>query len=251
MTPFPTVATVKVGKFDAARVFPPEDKLTLPLLRLMLATDDMRQANLLLITANHQVDQTTGIQQTFHGARLWYAFRLLCSHVKEGINAFGSLTSNVAQGRLNDLLRERPAAIEALTRLRSAGGKETFITKVRDSIGFHYRQGDIERVFNRDLASRRIDASVIASDVGLLSRFIITDVIALHMLDDAAGASLTGGDEEFLRRANEVTALAADLFTFVDNLVAALLKQHGSSATTKTIEVPPLYRAACDAIGLE
>src|SRR5262245_58487643 len=104
MTPTPSVASVKVGRFDPTRVFPPDDKLTLPVLRLMLATDDVRQASLLVATSNHQVNQTTGTQAAFHGAQLWYGFRLLCSHLKEGGNALGSLTSTVPESRLNDLL---------------------------------------------------------------------------------------------------------------------------------------------------
>jgi len=247
MSPTPEIAAVKIGTFKPERVFPPTDKITLPLLRLMMATDDVRQASLLVSTAHQQIDQTTGIQATFHGAQLWYAFKLLCSHLKEGGNAIGSLTSTVSDRRLEDLLRGRPAALDALARLRTAFGKDSFITRVRDSIGFHYREGDIKRVFERDLASGRIDAAVVACEVGVLSRFTITDVLAVHLVDDAAGADPTSGDEEFLKHAGEVTALAEDLSTFVGHLVDALLKQHGVSVTLDQIEVPPLLRAARDA----
>src|SRR6266446_376168 len=98
--PTPERAPVVVGRFDPARVFPPGDPLTLPLLRLMLATDDVRRARVLLITADQQVSQTTGIQQTLHGGQLWYAFRLLCSHLKEGGDALTTLVNSVADRRL-------------------------------------------------------------------------------------------------------------------------------------------------------
>ncbi len=45
MTSTPSVTQVDVGKFDPARVFPPGDTLPLPLLRRMLATDDVRHAS--------------------------------------------------------------------------------------------------------------------------------------------------------------------------------------------------------------
>ena len=248
MTSTPPIATVVVGKFDPARVLPPDDKLTLPLLRLMLATDDVRHANLLFVMANEQVDQTTGVQRALHGGQLWYAFRLLCSHLKEGGDALKTLVNSVADSRLNDLLRGRRDAIEALRRLRSAFGKETFITRVRDSVGFHYQQADIKRVFERDLADGRVEGAVIACEVGGLSRFTITDVLALRLLDEAAGADLAAGGAEFAKRGEEVTMLSDDLSTLVGHLVGALLEQHGADVTKDTIEVPALLRAARDRV---
>src|SRR5207244_3597993 len=130
------------------------------------------------------------------------------------------------------------AAAEALERLRSAFGPDTFITKVRDSIGSHYQQADIKRVYKRDLAAGRVDGSLVACQVGGLSRFTITDVLALHLMDEAAGADLATGAEEFAKRGGEVVALAEDLTTFVGHLVDALLEQHGVEVTHDTIEVP-------------
>jgi hypothetical protein len=246
MTSTPSVASVVVGKFDPARVFPPEDKLTVPLLGLMLATDDVRHANLLFVMANEQVNQSTGVQKALHGAQMWYAFRLLCSHLKEG--ALTTLVSSLAERRLIDLLHGRSAAVEALDRLRSAFSKDTFITRVRDSIGFHYQQADIGRVFERDLRDGRVEGAVVACQVGGLSRFTVTDVLALRLLDEAAGADLAAGGAEFAERGQEVTTLADDLSTFVAHLVDALLKEHGVDVTEDAIEVPPLLRAARDRV---
>ena len=69
MPAVPERASVKVGTFDPARVFPPDDPLTLPLLRLMLATDDVRHASVLFVMADHEVRQTTGVQQALHAGR--------------------------------------------------------------------------------------------------------------------------------------------------------------------------------------
>jgi hypothetical protein len=192
--PSPERASVVVSKFDPARVFPPDDPLTVPLLRLMLATDDVRHASVLFVMADHQVKGTTGVQQVLHGGQMWYLFRLLCSHLREGGNALTTLTNSVAERRLMDLLKGRDQAVAALGRLRPAFGPDAFITKVRDSIGSHYQQADVKRVYERDLAAGRIDASLVACQVGGLSRFTITDVLALRLMDEAAGADLaTGG----------------------------------------------------------
>lgn len=248
MAPTPERADVVVATFDPARVFPPDDRLTVPLLRLMLATDDVRHASMLFVMADHQVRQTTGVQQTLHGGQMWYLFRLLCSHLYEGGHALRTLLSRVEERRLQDLLRGRAPGAEALARLRPALGPDAFVTRVRNSIGSHYQQADIQRVFERDLRAGRVDGSIVASEVGGLSRFTMTDVLALHLLDEAAGAELASGGEEFASRGGEVVALADDLSTFVGHLVDALLKQHGASVRRDTIEVPALLRAARDAL---
>lgn len=251
MSPTPSPARVLVARFDPARVFPPDDPITLPLLRLMLATDDARHASMLFVMADQQVRQTAGIQRTLHGGQMWYLFRLLCSHLKEGGNALNTLLNSVTTDRLNNLLRGRPDAEAALGRLRSAFGRDTFITKVRDSIGSHYQQADIKRVYEADLAAGRVDGSLVACQVGGLSRFTITDVLALRLLDEAAGADLATGGEEFAKRGGEVVALADDLTTFVGHLVDSLLEQHGADAKGDTIEVPALLRAARDRLEQE
>ena len=98
--PTPERAPVVVGRFDPARVFPPDDPLSLPLLRLMLATDDVRHASMLFVMADHQVRQTIGVQQALHAGQMWYLFRLLCSHLYEGGNALRTLLRGVPERRL-------------------------------------------------------------------------------------------------------------------------------------------------------
>jgi hypothetical protein len=251
MTATPTSASVVVGKFDPARVFPPDDPLTLPLLRLMLAADDVRHAELLFIITNQQVNQTTGIQQVLHGGQLWYAFRLACSHLTEAGNALRTLDGSVGRDRLRRLLGGRAVGLEALERLRVAfaGEPETwFVWKVRTRVGFHYQQADIKRVFEHDLEQGKVDGSIVACEVGGLSRFTITDVLALHLVDEAAGSDLAVGGGEFARRGEEMTALAVDLFTFVDHLIDAVLEGHMDEVAREIIEVPPILRAAYDAV---
>jgi hypothetical protein len=246
MSPTPAAADVRVMNFDPAHVFPPDDPLTLPLLRLMLATDDVRHASALFVMADHQVRETTGVQQIVHEGQKWYLFRLLCSHLVEGGNALNTLVNSVTDTRLSDLLHGRPSAAEALKRLRSAFGADTFIANVRNFIGFHYKQGDIKRVYERDLAAGRVEGSVVTCQVGLLSRFTLTDVLALRLIDEHAGADLASGGEAFEGRVREVQALAVDLNRLVGHLVAALLKRYGADSTHGTIDVPALLRSARD-----
>jgi len=243
MAPTPERAEVKVGRFDPARVFPPGDKLTVPLFRLMMATGDARCASLLFVMADQEVRNTSGAESALHAGRMWYLFRLLCSHLSEAGYALDTLLSSVPRQRLRKLLRGRPVAPEELERLREALGDGTYVRKVRHSIGSHYSHDDIKRVYEADLTAGRVDGSLIACDVGALSRFTITDVLALRLMDDAAGATT---HEEFSDRTGEVVTLAEDLSTVVVHMVAALLKENGVQATVETVEVPAVFRAARD-----
>ena len=102
-----------------------------------------------------------------------------------------------------------------------------------------------------DLAAGRVDGSLVACQVGGLSRFTITDVLTLRLMDDAAGADLATGGEVFAARGGEVTAIADDLAMFVGYVVDSLLDQHGVQATKETIEVPTLLRDARDRLEQE
>jgi hypothetical protein len=61
---------------------------------------------------------------------------------------------------------------------------------------------------------------------------MITDVLALRLMDNAAGATT---HEEFFARTGEVVTLAEDLSTVVVHLVAALLKESGVRVTVETV----------------
>ncbi len=246
--PTPERARVVVGTFDPARVFRPDDPLTLPLLRLMLAADDVRHASTLFAMASHQVNRSEGVQQTLYAGQMWYLFRLLCSHLREAGNALVTLDGSVPRERLRKLLKDRADAGAALDYLRPAFGDDAFVTKVRDAIGSHYQQADIKRILERYLGQSGAEGSIVACEVGGLSRFTFTDILALRLLDEAAGEDLASGGAKFVQRGGEVVALAEALTRFVGHLVDALLEEHGVHVERDTVEIPPLLRAARDAL---
>ena len=88
-----------------------------------------------------------------------------------------------------------------------------------------------------ELEAGRIEGSLVACQVGALSRFTMTDLLALRLMDEAAGADLPAGGQAFADRGGEVVALAEDLRTFVGHLVDGLLTQYGVTATKDTVEV--------------
>ncbi len=69
-------------KFRLAQVLPRDDKATAPILRLMMAVDDVRRANIKLIEASERLGGTEVDRYLALGDWL-YAMRLLFTHIHE------------------------------------------------------------------------------------------------------------------------------------------------------------------------
>src|SRR5713101_8428699 len=133
-------------KFRLAQVLPRDDKATAPILRLMMAVDDVRRANIKLIEASERLGGTEVDRYLALGDWL-YAMRLLFSHIHEARHALTNLDTHAPQ-RADLLLAYRPddrppdnrrAARRSLKALRkffcSADYKTSFIARVRNTIG--------------------------------------------------------------------------------------------------------------------
>jgi hypothetical protein len=153
------------------------------------------------------------------------------------------MLGRVPHQRLKKLLRGRPVTLDDLKHLKAALGDDTYVRKARHSVGSHYDFDDIQTVYERDLNDDAIDGSLVARDIAWLSRYTITDVLALRLLDEAAGAA---SHDQFSARSGEVTQLALELVPAVNHLVAGLLKERGFQATPDTVKVPDVLRAALD-----
>lgn len=266
MIPTPATAKAILVRFELAKLFPPGNALTTPLLRLMLATDDVRFASRLVIETGQRLPSVLeGIQGLILTGEFWYSLRLLCSHLNEAGDALRRLDNTVGRARVDGLLKGKPEAIEALKQLRavfeSDERKESFIYKVRNWIGFHYQGQEVQRVFEKCQDRGLIEGVVTASEVGGLARFTVTDWLAMFLMVEAAGVELAGLTaesatheiERFAQRSSdEVLPMSRALTTFVDHLVDSLLQQCGHIGHEEgDIEIPPLLRAARDAVEAE
>lgn len=195
-----------------------------------------------LIASASYCDASTNLPSWARLRRRKERSKALCSHLSEAGDALATLLGTVPHQRLRKLLRGRPITVERLKHLKAAVGDNTYVRKARHSVGSHYNHADIKRIYEADLRDGRVDGSLIACDTGVLSRFTITDVLALRLLDDAAQATT---HEVFAERSGGATQVAHDLVTAVDHLVAGLLKER-VQATVETVEVPALLRAALD-----
>jgi hypothetical protein len=262
--PRPATAATISFTFDPVQVFPPGDRLTTPLLRLMLAADDVRLAQRLMLEASERLRVATGTQAKLLTGEYWYALRLLCSHLHEAIDGFRTLTGSVSPDQIKRVLVGQAEALAAFEALRAGTETDkltrmqTFIFKARTSIGSHYDNEAIKRLFAK-YAERYLEGFVTASDVGGLTRFTLTDGLAILLLLDAAGADLppavtteaeaakfrTEIERALQASADEMLPLAGALTTFVDSLAYTLVQQRGYTKREEaTIEVPQLLRAA-------
>ena len=270
--PSPATATFVELDFIPAQVFPPEDRITIPLLRLMLATDDVRLAREFYVETSERLRAAVGVRLRLLTGEHWYGFRLLCSHLHEGIDALATLIGTVSPTEIRRLLKGQAEGLAAFEKLRAVAGvdkptrMQTFLFKARSWIGSHYDNEAIRRVFSRYVGSGYIEGTVTASDVGGLTRFIMTDALAILVLLDAAGAKLptamaTEADIAAFRAeveaaiqasAGEVLPLSEALPTFVDALAHTLVLQRGHTGGKRVIiEVPPLLRAATESVSLD
>jgi transcriptional regulator with XRE-family HTH domain len=263
-------ARVELRRFDPARVFPPAAKPTTPLLRLMIAADDVRCARNLYVDAEQRLWAAQGIQRQLISGEKWYALRLLFSHVNEAGDALRTLTSTIGAQAVERYLAGQPDGLTAFRSLRAAfevdkaERQKSFIWKLRNWIGFHNNGSEVQRVFTKYIGY--VDGAVTASpDVGGLTRFLLSDSLAILIFLDAAGANLPPAAqldrpeilaafhaelEQAMKRVSEgALPLAGDLTAFVDALVHGLVQERGIlSIEQDIIEIPPRLRAAKAAV---
>jgi len=266
MIPTPAKAKAILIRFEPLKLFPPGDALTTPLLRLMLATDDVRFASRLMIETGQRLPSVLkGIQDLILTGEFWYSLRLLCSHLNEAGDALRRLDTTVSRARVDGLLKGWPKAIEALKSLRavfeSDEREESFIYKVRNWIGFHYQDQDIKRVFEKCLSLGLIEGAVTASEVSGLARFTITDGLAMFLMIEASGVDIAGLTAESATReierfaklsSDEVLPVSDALTAFVDQFVSTLLEKRGHIGFEEgVIDIPSLVRSARDAVEAE
>jgi len=242
--------------------------MTTPLLRLMLATDDVRLSQRLFLETSERLRAAApgGVQQRLLTGEQWYGMRLLCLHLDGAIDALRTLERTVSPDAVRRTLKGQAEALKAFETVLSIARADkttrtrSFVSKVRNSIGAHYQNHDVERLYSAYAGvPGYIDGTVMVSDVGGLVRFPPTDALMVLLLLDAAGVTLpTALDTDAERArfhaeierawaavADEVLFLAEALTSFADWLVYTLVDGRGDGRVERvTIEIPPLLRAA-------
>src|SRR5438132_6210383 len=141
--------------FDLRQVFPSEDPISIPLLRLMAATDDARHIQKLALIALDDAKSTSELEGPILNGELLHLFRLLCGHLYEAGMAFRVLEDAAPE------LLDKAACCEHdgktyLDRLRIAYAKSppgayhySFLKPIRDSISFHYLDEPLSKALRK------------------------------------------------------------------------------------------------------
>jgi hypothetical protein len=233
-------------KFRLAQVLPPDDKMTAPILRLMMAVDDVRRAQIKLIEA----DERLGADKYLALGDWLYFMRLLFSHVHEARRALTGLDF-AAPGRADELLAGKPEALVSLKALReffsSPDYKQSLIARVRNTIGFHYDNAQIAALVKAEVTDDDFLEST-AATVGGLAR--MADPLVRGIMN-----TLNGGDflanENHTRQMATALDIAGHLITVVDHLFDALLRAQFDAVVDRRdelVDVPPLVVRAGEAV---
>jgi hypothetical protein len=137
-----------------AKVLPPDDGMTVPVLRLLMAVDDVRRAQFDLVAAHERLGDVSQSETFLRLGDYLYAMRRLFSHLHEAGVAVRRLDTS-AKKRVDALLAGRTKAVAAVKSVRTffnAGDYErSFVSRVRNTVGFHYDDAEVAALVKAEL----------------------------------------------------------------------------------------------------
>ncbi|PYR41159.1 MAG: hypothetical protein DMF95_31690 [Acidobacteria bacterium] len=257
--PTPPFAKSYLTKFKIEDVLRPDDPMTVPLLRLMIATDDLRHLQKLLVIVREVDETSTESDRLIHNGEIGHLFRLICGHLYEAATPFRAV-DEAARGRLDKAVAEDPEGKAALAAVRAAydpnrtdGLRHSFLYLVRNEIAFHYKDQDLRTSFEKHLREGHLlDILVLAEGSGL-SRFSLTDSLLTFTIADGMGERLEDFAQQFMTRIGEAIGLVGDIATVVGHLLGYLLAPHRKAVEMREdqVTIDPALRAARDQIERE
>ena len=240
-------------RWRVADVLPPDDPITVPVLRLMMAVDDVRRAQLHYVEATERSDEPAEKHRALGD---WlYGLRLLFSHIHEAGDALlqldGCARDKNGDNRINLLLTGNREALAALRRLRRFFGardyRDSLIARIRNTIGSHYDRRAVSALVRAELDGDTLLDSTAAS-VGGLAR--MADPVVRAIMRRLHGGDLVT-DQTVENEATRAIDICGVLITFVDHLFAALVSGRWDAVVERhdsIIDVPPFVARAGEAV---
>jgi hypothetical protein len=253
--PNPPTMTTLLLALNLRGVFRPDDPLAVPLLRLMIATDDVRHLQKLLIQAWAGGESPTESDRLIHNGELGHLFRLLCGHLYEAATPFRAV-DQAARGRLDEAVADDAQALAALAEVRQAyapdrreGLRYEFLYVMRNAFAFHYSDEQLRGSYENHAQQGHLQNLLVLAEGAGLSRFTVTDSLLTFALADALGEDLEGFQRVFQERIGEAIRLAGLLAQVVDTVLAHLIERTPHSIEDRredAVTIPPALRAARD-----
>jgi hypothetical protein len=223
--------------FSLRQMFPCEDSLSVPLLRLMAATNDTRfvmELSLPLLVMT-KTPSANDFETSIINGKLLYLFRLLCSHLYEAGRSFRDL-DNARRDLLDNVVREHPKTRKYLAKIRdnfstSSDGAlhYSFLGPVRHRIGFHYKSEPMTSMLRKHNEADDLKGSTIIAQYDGLSRHIVSDLLATEIVHEVLGGNPQEFERSFYEKMGEVVDLAGQLSNLVDRIVIYLVNERESA----------------------
>jgi hypothetical protein len=235
-SPYHTTAQYEAHRlvFRLADVFRSDKPLSTPLLRLMMASNDVRHIQKLMLSKDERIEHGNAFENVVLNGEILHLERLLCGHLYEAGNAFRNI--DVPHPEVADTAVEGTEYGASLRRLREIYASNppvafhrSFLYEVRNQFGFHYNPKAIQSKLEEFLRRGNLEGEVIYAELSGLSRYVIADHVLIGMLQDILNAELPDLHEAFGKAMDKALSLARDLSDVVDLMLLPLLEQHESA----------------------
>lgn len=220
--------------FRLADVFPVEQPLSVPLLRLMMASNDVRHIQKLMLSKDERIGQGHGFDNVVLNGEILHLERMLCGHLYEAGTAFRNI--DIPHPEIASTAVQGTEFEPSLQRLREMYASEppgafhnSFLYEVRNKFGFHYKLEAIQHKLEEFLRRGDVEAEVIHAELSGLSRYVIADHVSIGMLQDILNAELPDLHEAFEKAMGKALRLAGDLSNVVDMMLLPLLERNESA----------------------
>lgn len=225
-------------QFETERLLPKADPMSIPLLRLLAATNDVILLQKLVIIARARSDAAGEFEKDVLNGELGYFIRTLCGHLYEAGNAFRGLDV-ACKGQIDKLMAADAEAREAFEILRKVYHDRSdtafdrgVLGPIRNLTGFHYK----DQTFAEGREALKATGAIILSEHIGFTRYVLADEMLTKKTWDLLGGAQNY--KEALRKAFEL----ADALAIA---VTHLLKYRLDAAkvpvqeTYGTLPIPP------------
>lgn len=227
--------------FRIRQAFPADSPLSIPLLRLMAAVNDVRYIQKSVLIAQQRVKTASPtVEGLILEGELGYLLRMLLGHLHEAGIASRDVNERYGTG-VDALIRDDTSAQGEVAKLRAvycdtqpAGLNKILLEGVRTPWAFHYKY---ER-FKEALEKHPDGATIIVSEYAGVGRYTVTDDFAKRYIVDKVG-----GIEAFQQLVGEAIDLAGTLGRAVDHLLGAVFGSRVTDIimeeTNEDVLIPP------------
>ncbi len=219
----------------------------------MMATDDVRHLQKLLLSANARMKEVNEIERSILNGEIFHLFRLLSGHLYEAGQAFRTLEQRCSglfdTAVANDL--ERKADLKYLRQAYAVNSEgsfhHAFLKPFRNYVSFHYKEGELHRALERHNKAKDLDGYVIVAEYAGLGRYSVSDHLALSEIQNLLGAKLDEFQQKFSEAMGEVIKLAVAMFQVVDQVLLHIFQEHEDAIIEQqdgeVVVLPEILRA--------